>query len=68
MSWLYLVLSLVALTVIYQCYIEKYSNQLMRLPGAYLHNNVDSYQIKRLNRNYAISDQNECQIKNSCSK
>lgn len=67
MYYLYLVLILIVIWVIYSCYYEGYTNHLwMRLPAAYLYNNVDSYQIKRLNRNYAISDQNECQIRNSC--
>lgn len=63
-----LILILLALWVIYQCfYVEGYSNHLMlKLPASYLYNNVDSYEIKKLNRNYAISDQNECQILNSC--
>ncbi len=68
MSWLYLVLVIIVLWVIYNCFfLENYTNHLwMRLPAAYLYNNVDSYEIRRLNRNYAISDQNECGVRNSC--
>lgn len=70
MYYLYIVLILFALWVVYSCFFyEGYTNHLwMRLPAAYLYNNVDSYEIKKLNRDYAISDQNECQIRNTCSK
>jgi len=70
MSWLYLALLIIALWVIYRCFfVENYTNHLwMKLPAAYLHNNVDSYEIKKLNKDYALSDQNECRIKDSCSR